>query len=212
MKPQISCLSLTAMGIALAITSASLPAHAVTIAFDSLATTSNTFVAVGASYSEQGFTVTDNSGFAPPNYGLATWGSSAVSYTGSQSLFNNGIDQETTLTKDGGGTFSLNSIDLSELFNPSSAVTVNFTGFLFGGGTVTQSFTTDGVFGAQTFVFNTSFGNVTSVSWFQSAPFHQFDNIVVDAASVPEPSPLPGLLGLGTISGAALIRRSRKRL
>lgn len=209
MKSIISSLSLTAMGIALAITWTALPAQAIILGFDSLATTSNTFVAVGTSYSEQGFTLTDNSGFGPPSYGLATWGASSVSYTGSQSLFNNGVAQTTTLTKDRGEVFSLDSIDLSELFNNASGVaTVSFTGFLLGGGTVAQSFTTDGVFGAQTFIFGSAFVNLTSVSWRQDAPFHQFDNIVVDA-TVPEPSSALGLLGFGTIGGAASIRRRR---
>jgi hypothetical protein len=214
MSATISPLRLTATGIALAIPWASLPAQAITLGFDSVTTTSNTFVAVGPSYSEQGFTLIDNSGFAPPSVPLATWGASSAGYTGSQSLFNNGIDQTTTLTKDGGGVFSLNSIDLSELFNNGlGSVTVSFLGYLLGGGTVTQSFTTDGVFGAETFTFDSTFASVASVTWRQDAPFHQFDNIVVDAtfvnAAVPEPSSVLGLLSFGIIGGAASIRRRR---
>jgi hypothetical protein len=103
-----------------------------------------------------------------------------------------------------------------ELFNNGSGpVTVSFVGYLLGGGTVTQSFATDGVFGAETFTFNSTFASVASVTWRQDAPFHQFDNIVIDAtvvdAAVPEPSSALGLLGFGIIGGAASIRRWRSK-
>jgi hypothetical protein len=73
---------------------------------------------------------------------------------------------------------------------------VTFIGDLFGGGTVSNSFTLDGLFGSQTFVFS-GFGSVTKMSWGQDPQFvgqtHQFDNIVASAnngTAVPEPASL----------------------
>ena len=106
-----------------------------------------------------------------------------------------------------GAAFDLISIDLAEL-NGANASTVTFTGDVQGGGTVTQSFTLDGVaFGAQIFKFGPQFTNLTAVRWTQASPYHQFDNIV---AEVPEPASLAsilagtlGLVGLSRMRGRA---------
>jgi len=100
-----------------------------------------------------------------------------------------------TLTNDMGNPFSVQSIDLSEL-NGDNSADVNFTGQVSGGGTVMQTFTLDGVaFGAETFIFNAIFTNLTSLSWVQISPFHQFDNIVLNEGGV-SPVPLPAALPL----------------
>ena len=109
----------------------------------------------------------------------------------------------------GGGSFSLGRIDLAERAGTDAGgASVTFIGDLTGGGTVGNTFTLDGAFGAETFPF-VGFGSVTKVSWSEDYPYHQFDNIVANAtSSVPEPASL-GLLGLGLVALAWARRRTR---
>jgi len=114
------------------------------------------------------------------------------------------------LTQVSGDSFDLISSELSELFSASpSAVTVEFTGFLEGGGFVSQEFSTAGVFGHREFVFDTTFASWTSVTWDQGEfTFHQFDNGRVDnLMAVPEPSffSVSGML----VSALAMNRRRK---
>jgi hypothetical protein len=65
---------------------------------------------------------------------------------------------------------------------------------------VVATATVDGFLTLETFSF-TGFDDLVSVTWFQGggppeSPTHQFDIVVVEPVSVPEPSPL-ALLGLG---------------
>jgi hypothetical protein len=95
------------------------------------------------------------------------------------------------------------AIDLTELNPfPPPGPTVTFTGYLAAGGTVTQSFTLDGLaFEPETFVFPPSFRDVVAVEFAPAAPTtaqaFQYDNIFV-----PEPSPT-----LLTAAGVALVAR-----
>jgi hypothetical protein len=85
--------------------------------------------------------------------------------------------------------------------------TVTFVGTLLDNTTTSVTFTTNATYGLQTFAFTSAFDNVKSVSWTQASPYHSFDNIVVNAAQVPEPGTI-AMLGLGLLAFAATRRQS----
>jgi len=107
-----------------------------------------------------------------------------------------------TLSKIGGGAFSLLSIDLAELLRVGgTSRSITFTGVKADGSpSVSESFTFTANW--QTFAFNSSFANLSSVRWTQSSNATrslQFDNIKVSA--VPEPAVCAMLMaGLGLLA------------
>ena len=156
------------------------PASAVVIDFDGLSGSGINFNR-GFTYTEDGFvldSLATSDEFASVHPG-------DFRYFGSVHFYNNAPNGITRLTEDGGGVFSLDSIDLNSL-NGDYAVTVTFAGQKSGGGTAVQSFTTDALAGFETFFFSGDFDNVIEVSWIQADPFHYFDNIGVNV--VPEPT------------------------
>ncbi len=172
---------------------AALNASAAVVDFESLYHDDDQVVDVGARYVEDGFQL-DNAGFFP----FATYGAQIGDFVGSTALINDNDDGMTTLTRVGGGAFSLVSIDLAELFIGEVDYSVTFTGTKADASVVTQSFVLDGAFGAETFAFNSDFVGVTAVSWANTAGYHQFDNINV--AAVPEPETYALFLaGLGLV-------------
>jgi hypothetical protein len=128
-------------------------------------------------------------------------------YTGTTSFYNGNANGITIVTKVGGGAFSFDSIDLDGFNNQAAAVT--FIGTLLNNSTTSLTFTTNATYGLQTFAFTSAFDNVKSVSWTQASPFHSFDNIVVNATAVPEPTTV-ALLGLGLLGFAASRRKVGK--
>ncbi len=162
----------------------------ITLDFDSLEQVNNS--GVGSSYAEEGFLLSASN--------LFTIGTSDFRYTGSVSLLDNTANGITQLTKIGGGTFDLFSIDVAELNGPNVA-SITFTR----DGGHSQTFTLDGdSFGVETFFFNSGFLGATTISWVQQNPYHQFDNIKIsqEISEVPEPSTLAvfalGLMGLAS--------------
>jgi hypothetical protein len=179
-------------------------ANAAVIDFDQL--TGSGIPDRGTHYAEDGFQL-DTTGI------FKSIQSDDYRYDGSVGFFNDTINGITKLTKIGGGVFSLDSIDLDSL-NGGYQVTVNFIGTLLNGSTVSTSFRTNAADNLQTFSFDTSFDNVTSVAWAQASPFHSFDNIVVNAgapgAQVPEPGTV-AMFGLGLMAFIAARRKSAKK-
>ncbi len=119
--------------------------------------------------------------------------------------FNNTVGGITQLSRVGGGSFDLFSIDLAELSGSSVA---NIT-FIRDGG-YSQTFTLDGTaFTPETFLFDNGFLNTNSVTWTQDSPFHQFDNIQIDVATVPAPAAV-WLLGSGLLGLIGMRRKPSK--
>ncbi len=149
-------------------------------------------------YEEDGFQI---SGTGP----LISFSPDSVNYAGSRGLWVGlSSGQATVMETVNGDPFTLNSIELSLIAPNATSPPVEFIGELLGGGTVSQSFTPTG-FGFTQFNFNSSFTNLTSVSWIQGTvegltEGHQFDNIVVMVTDVPEPASILSLLVLSAVA------------
>ena len=145
----------------------------VVVDFDSLLWVGTGFRVVETPYQEDGFTLTTS----VPSKGFVSVGTLHPFYTRAPSLIANWIGAVTTLTQTNGKPFNLLSIDLAE--NEPGMAVVSFVGDISGGGTITQAFTLDGVFGMQK-VDLSGFSDVTRVRWANNAPFHNYDNIIVN--------------------------------
>lgn len=186
MKPSIFIRAAALLALA-----AGTSAQAAVIDFDALAAP-GWGTTLRPDYSEDGFQLTTNFGF------FGSVHANNLLYAGSAGLYNTPL-ATTSLARAGGGAFSLNSIELADLFSVGRrAYDVTFIGHVLGGGTVNQTFSvsTANVFSPHTF---SGFNNLLSVTWKESLTrVHQFDNINVTA--VPEPGTYAMLLaGLGLL-------------
>jgi hypothetical protein len=186
-----------------------------TIDFNSAATNAQ-------SATQAGFNVTGSNGYV--TLGGSYWCSPACAYNGSNYFWNYGPD--VTVTSTAGALFSLSSFDASESFSLSgmsyTAPSIRVTGTLASGGTVSTTFTMDGIddgMGAltdfQTFTLPTTFVGLNKIVFTGvggTIPYFGIDNIVLGTGNaVPEPASL-GLAGLALMLLASLsARRSRSR-
>jgi hypothetical protein len=146
-----------------------------TLEFEKLARADGASHPWGTHYRESGFqldTKADN--------GFYTFGSQSSRWPGSTALFNNAVDDVTTLRTIDQRQFALRSIDIAAL-NGNDKVSVKFVGTNFAGDKVTQTFKTSGNGQRlETFYFDPAkFKRLKKVEWTQDSPFHQFDSIVI---------------------------------
>lgn len=124
---------------------------------------------ISGSLSRGGFTFT-----AEPFTKLDVFGTLEGRFAGQVAAFNNANTGATTLTRNGGGTFSFLSIDVANILNPG-ADSITFEGILDGGGTVTQSFTFNSFGHLTTLTLDSDFKNLDSLSFDENAsPGFQF--------------------------------------
>jgi len=191
-----------------------------TITFESLPNPTGTGMNAfnqGFTLSIDGFTFSGGNGSVTPDANA-----SVANYTGSVAIFNGSTTGSTTITRDNGNPFSINSIDLANLYQQGAlagGTAATFVGNLQGGGTVTQTFTHAADSSLTTFTFDPSFANLTSVVFAQNNinvpdmnPY-QFDNVVFDTpgtAATPEPGSIALAAGVSVV-GAGFCRRRRRR-
>jgi hypothetical protein len=177
-----------------------------------------------SSVTQAGFNVTGSS--SAVTLGGSYWCTPACAYNGSNYFWNYGPD--VTVTSATGALFSLTSFDASEAFGGATyalytAPTIRVTGTLASGGTVSTTFTMDGIddgMGAlndfQTFTLPTTFIGLTKIVFSGiggALPYYGIDNIVLaSGSSVPEPASL-GLAGLALLllAGGSLGRSRARR-
>jgi hypothetical protein len=177
--------------------------------FGPIACSGSGFNRITTPYTESGFSLA-----TPGPGGFVTWCSGNPSYAGNNLWISDG-GTNALLTQNGGGPFSIQSIDLAHLesgtFGPQS---FTFTGNLFGGGTVSQTFTIGAQSGSPTFsefVFGPGWTNLSSVTFAsQNSTYYQFSDVVLGAPiGAPEPATMTllatGLVGLFGVARRRLI-------
>ncbi|MEQ8848076.1 putative Ig domain-containing protein [Botrimarina sp.] len=160
----------------------------VTLTFDDLAHNQNAFLGIDQLGSES-LTRYEANGYviealSPNLLGLGAYGSASAEYSGSPALSNRTVTGVTRLTSIDNSPFTLGSIDVAEAGSSGgAAATITLIGELASGGEVRQTLTTDGNnFSPQTFDL-AGFKDVLSVTWRQSSPFHQIDNLRLSNAT-----------------------------
>lgn len=130
-----------------------------------------------------------------------------ASANGTNTLVPNYFDSTTTVTAANGNPFTLNTIDIADLFNNGTPAAITFH---FSDGS-TQLVTTDLSPGMQTFTFNVA--NVTSFDFTAAGDTAQYDNFVYTqggAPGVPEPATWALMIGGLGLVGGAMRRRTAK--
>ncbi len=187
-------------GVAAGTVGAIAPAQAQTITFEGVAPEGDVVnVNPDAPYREAGFT------FTPLTDEAAVLSASITTITGSDSDFLGFAgDNIITLTRTDGGVFDLTSVLIGP--NGFSSGTTDFTivGQLFGGGTISQTFT--GLTTAQTATLN--YTNLTSAT-FVGTDDSGIDDVTVSATAVAAPE--PGSIALLLTAGVPVVGIVRRR-
>jgi hypothetical protein len=176
--------------------------HAEILDFEDMKSDTVPVLAV-ANYTSQGFLLKDN--LNDPYLAFPQEGNDY--YLRSVSLLINYYSAWVTLSKQTGGVFSLDAVDLRAFDYPAP---VEFFGYDSGGTQIAyQQFTLNDIDAWHTFNFNSNFKNIASVQWHQGSEYLQAaDNIKLNSV-VPEPISCV-LFGVGGLTLAAA-RRFRKK-
>lgn len=191
-------------------------AQSITIDFEELAQAGDGSIAVANAYERDGFVISVNIDPIFDSDAFSAWRTGSDSFNGSTALFNTyALDlvtgTTTTLTRADGGNFAIESIDLGQMFNASGSDTpVQFIGTKSDGSTASASFTLPSVLAPATYTFDATFMGLVSLRWEQLPQFHQFDNLVLVSAPVPEPASA-WLVALGCCVLLAARWRRRQR-
>lgn len=191
-------------------------AQSITIDFEELAQAGDGSDYIDNGYVADGYVFTSNADPIFADQAFGTWQTGNIGYNGSAALFNTFVygladGATTTLARTDGSAFTLESIDLGQLFSDSGSDTpVVFVGTRSDGGSVTASFTLPAALVPATYSFQGAFVDLVSVRWEQLPQFHQFDNVVLVSAAVPEPaSAWLVALGCSVLLAARWRRRQR---
>lgn len=187
--------------IALAVSAVA--ANASIVDFEDLSNPGPSFTLYGDTVNSGGFTFTSVS-HVGDTQAIAAWASDSPFYTGSNAIFANYFDDSLDMVKTGGGTFSVTSIGLADVFIGSTSGVVTFMGTHADSTTVTETVVlADGSF--MTSYALSSMTNLVKMNIMDDVSSGvQIDNVNIEA--VPEPASM-AVLGLGA---AALLRRRRK--